>query len=99
MLGSKPLFDCELDVKARRILGTIPISWSFAMRTLPPGVSVRIPAELGDLIATTARHPIDGDPKKLEKLLAKVLSDEPASPRAKAALHTSARADVGQKTQ
>jgi hypothetical protein len=88
-LGTKPIYDCELDVKAKRILGTFPISWSFAMRHLPPGTSVRVPAELGEEIVTTARHPIEGDPKKLERLLAKLLKEDSAAPTAKAARRTS----------
>lgn len=31
------LFDCKLDVSACRILGAVPVSWSFAMGDLPEG--------------------------------------------------------------
>ena len=31
------VFDCPLNVKAERLLGTVPVSWSFAMESLPPG--------------------------------------------------------------
>ncbi len=31
-LAPKTNFDCELDVQAKRLLGTVPYSWSFAMR-------------------------------------------------------------------
>jgi hypothetical protein len=90
-LGTKSIFDCELDVKVKRILGAIPFSWSFAMRTLPPGVSVRVPADLGELIVTTAKRPIDGDAKQLERSLAKILWDDAAALKAKAALRGSTR--------
>ncbi len=73
-LGSKPVFDCQLDVKVRRILGTVPFSWSFALRTLPPGKALRVPPALGELIATTARHPADGDTEELERMLLKTLA-------------------------
>ena len=36
-LAPAAVFQCELDVHAKRILGTVPYSWSFAMRDLPPG--------------------------------------------------------------
>jgi hypothetical protein len=85
-LSKKAIVDCELDVKAKRILGAIPLSWSFAMRTLPPGVSVRVPADLGELIVATAKRPADGDAKELEKSLVKVLRDDSNRNNAKAAL-------------
>ena len=31
-LAPKTNFDCALDVHAKRLLGTIPVSWSFAER-------------------------------------------------------------------
>jgi hypothetical protein len=31
------VFDCPLNVKAERLLGALPVSWSFAMESLPPG--------------------------------------------------------------
>jgi hypothetical protein len=34
------VYRCGLDVIADRILGTIPLGWSFAMRALPPGAPV-----------------------------------------------------------
>ncbi len=90
-LSAKSIFDCELDVKAKRILGAFPFSWSFAMRTLPPGVSVRVPADLGELIVITAKRPVDGDAKELERSLAKILWTESDTLKAKAALRSSAR--------
>jgi hypothetical protein len=84
-LGAKSIFDCELDVKVKRILGTIPFSWSFAMRTLPPGVSMRVPADMGELILNTAKRPADSDAKELERSLLKSLRDDPATPQAKTA--------------
>jgi hypothetical protein len=76
-LASDPIFKCELDVRARRILGTVPYSWSFAMRTLPPGKELRVPPALAALMVQTARHPADSDIDELERLVMKVLSTVP----------------------
>jgi hypothetical protein len=81
-LGSKPVFDCQLDVKARRILGTVPYSWSFALRTLPPGRKLPVPPVLGELIATTARHPAEADPEELERLLMRTMATAPEPDKA-----------------
>jgi hypothetical protein len=51
--------DCPLDVKARRLLGAIPVSWSFAMMELPPGRRVVIPVELARLLDEAGRKPIN----------------------------------------
>ena len=44
-LLSAPVFDCPQDVHATRLLGT-PIAWSFAIRELPPGTDLTLPADL-----------------------------------------------------
>ena len=56
MIKLKPaaVFQCELDVHAKRILGTVPYSWSFAMRHLPPGAKLRVPPVTG---APSSRQP------------------------------------------
>jgi hypothetical protein len=76
-LGANPVYNCDVDVHAKRILGTVPYSWSFAMKSLPPGRSLRVPAELGEIIATTARRPKDADTEELERLLMETLSTAP----------------------
>ena len=73
------VFTCELDVRAKRILGTVPYSWSFAMRDLPPGRKLRVPPALGALIVETSRHPAESDPDELERHLRKLLSTVPAA--------------------
>jgi hypothetical protein len=82
-LGSNLVFNCDIDVRAKRILGTIPFSWSFAMRSLPPGHSVRVPPSLGVLIESTARHPADADLDEFERLLIQTLVAVPGSDGAK----------------
>jgi hypothetical protein len=80
-LAANPVFDCQLDVRARRILKTVPYSWSFAMRKLPNGKSLQVPPELGELMATTCRHPVEGDPDELERLLMQTLATLPDADR------------------
>jgi hypothetical protein len=80
-LGSDPRFDCQLDVRAKRILGTVPYSWSFALRSLPPGRTLRVAPALGELIATIGRHPAEGDPEELERLLARTMCATPDADR------------------
>jgi hypothetical protein len=74
LLASNPIFDCELDVRAKRILGTLPYNWSFAMRYLPPGRPVRVSPALGELIVSTVRRPAENDPANLERMLMQALS-------------------------
>jgi hypothetical protein len=51
-LVSSPVFDCPLDVKASKILGNIPVSWSFAIRELPPGFNLALPPDLNNLLSS-----------------------------------------------
>jgi hypothetical protein len=78
-LGADPVFPCELDVRARRILGTVPFSWSFAMRSLPPGEKLRVSPRLGKLMLETSRHPAESDPEALERLMLETLVPVPES--------------------
>jgi hypothetical protein len=81
-LAPKTTFDCALDVHAKRLLGTLPVSWSFALTSLPPGRAIRVPGPLGEKIAAVARRPIDVDTEELEKMLKRVLSPGPDVERA-----------------
>ena len=75
-ISANPIFDCKIDVQSKKLLGmTVPLSWSFAMSTLPPGQKVVVPRTLGDLIVTTSKSPNDGEPEELEEALDKVLVD------------------------
>jgi hypothetical protein len=73
-LASETVFTCDIDVRAKRILGTVPYSWSFGMRSLPPGQKLRVPPALGQLIVKTSRHPAESDPDELERLLLETLA-------------------------
>ncbi|HZW32627.1 MAG TPA: hypothetical protein VFF52_18075 [Isosphaeraceae bacterium] len=78
-LAPRTRFDCAVDVHAKRLLGTIPLTWSFAMRKLPPGRPVDVPATLGQPIVTVARHPAEVDAAELERMLRQALSPTPDS--------------------
>ena len=73
------VFQCELDVRAKRILGTVPYSWSFAMRDLPPGWKLRVPPAIGVRMVEAVRHPATSDPDELELLLQKIIPTTPAA--------------------
>jgi hypothetical protein len=74
-LKPDPIFDCTMDVRTKKVLGvTVPLTWSFAMSKLPEGRVLRVPPELGELIATTARRPKDSDPEELERSLGQTLA-------------------------
>jgi hypothetical protein len=49
------VFDCRLNVKAERLLGTVPVSWSFAMESPPPGKPVPITPDLARFLARDAQ--------------------------------------------
>jgi hypothetical protein len=65
------VFDCQLDVKAKRLLGAIPTSWSFAMKNLPPGKPRPISPALAAYLADDARP---RDPLRTEQALRKALT-------------------------
>lgn len=46
LLPPKLVFRCGLNVKAERLLGTLPVNWTFAMRALPPGARLATPDSL-----------------------------------------------------
>jgi hypothetical protein len=74
-LNPEPIFDCPMDVRAKKVLGvTVPLTWSFAMSKLPEGRVLQVPHELGELIASTARRPKDSDPEELEHALDQTLA-------------------------
>jgi hypothetical protein len=77
-LAPKTMFDCGLDVQAKRVrLVGIPYSWSFAMKQLPPGQSIAIKANkpLGEKIVAITKHPSDVESGEFERMLRKILFD------------------------
>jgi hypothetical protein len=51
---SSPVFDCPIDIQAKRVWGNIPVSWSFAVRDLPPGTPVAVSPDLISFLASAA---------------------------------------------
>jgi hypothetical protein len=64
-------FDCPLDVQAERLLGTVPVSWSFAMENLPPGRPVALSPGLARCLA---RDALLGDSEAMEQALRRALT-------------------------
>jgi hypothetical protein len=46
LLPTDMTFDCRLDVRAERLLETVPTFWSFALADLPSGQSIKLSPEL-----------------------------------------------------
>jgi hypothetical protein len=65
------VFDCPLSVKADRLLGAIPVSWSFAMENLPPGTPVPLSPSLARYLA---RDPGTRDTETTEQALRRALA-------------------------
>lgn len=55
-LGPNLVFDCPLNVQAQRLLGTVPVSWSFAMKSLPPGQPRPMTPDLRRSLVENARR-------------------------------------------
>jgi hypothetical protein len=74
-LAPRTMFDCELDVQAKRVLGTVPYSWSFAIRKLPAGHAIPLKGRkaLNEKIVAIAKHPSDVDTAEFERMLRAIL--------------------------
>ncbi len=74
-LAPKTTFDCELDVQAKRVLGTVPYSWDFAIRKLPDGRAVLLKGNkaLGEKIVAITKHPNEVDTAEFERMLRTIL--------------------------
>ena len=65
------VFDCPLNVKAERLLGTVPVSWSFAMEGLPPGQPRPMSPDLRRYLGGNAQQ---RDPERMEQALRRALT-------------------------
>jgi hypothetical protein len=74
-VAPKTRFDCALDVQAKRVLGLVPFSYSFAMRKLPPGHEIPIKGNkpVGEKIVAITKHPSDVNSEEFERMLRKIL--------------------------
>jgi hypothetical protein len=94
-VASQTKFDCAIDVQAKRVLGTVPYSYSFAMRKLPPGHEIPIKGNkpLGEKIVAIAKHPSDVNSGEFERMLRPILFAPRADPAG-----TTARAPTRRRT-
>ncbi len=71
------VFDCLIDVKARRLLGAVPVSWSFAMSGLPPGRELDLAGNSARLLTVGATRAVE--PGILEQALRKAIAGQTAT--------------------
>jgi hypothetical protein len=69
------VFECRLNVKAERLLGTVPVSWSFAMESLPPGQPRPMTPDLRRCLVGDAQW---RDPERIEQALRRALTGRQA---------------------
>jgi hypothetical protein len=50
-------FTSPTDVHARKVFGSLPVSWTFAVKEMPAGADVTLPASLSDLISAAMDDP------------------------------------------
>lgn len=74
-LNPGTIYRCGLDVSADRLLGKIPVNWSFAMRSLPPGERIAFPAELKSW--TLDLKKISSNPRAFERDVRDALQGRP----------------------
>lgn len=89
-LAPNLVYECPLDVRAKRLLGAIPVSWSFAMTGLPPGRPREVSGTAARLIATVGREPINA--VLLERSLRQATSVRVNASRLPSHAHLGARA-------
>ncbi|MGC8643107.1 MAG: hypothetical protein ACP5XB_24880 [Isosphaeraceae bacterium] len=70
------VFDCPLDVEAERLLGAVPVSWSFAMQGLPPGQGRIVPFNPSRILTMLRAR---GGAARLEQTLRHCLMAQPAT--------------------
>jgi hypothetical protein len=73
LLAPGLIYDCGLDVLADRILGALPVNWSFAMPGLPTGQPRAMTAELQAWSVRDVRTP--GEAGQLEDALRLALTE------------------------
>jgi hypothetical protein len=69
------VYDCAIDVAAERIFGTVPVSWSFAIRSLPPGQARVVSADLQPWSVRDLRTPLEAS--QFEEVLRTSLAESP----------------------
>jgi hypothetical protein len=92
-LAPHVIFDCPIDVKARRLLGAVPVSWSFAMSELPPGRQFDLTANRAQLLTVRATRSME--PRILEQTLRKTIAGQAATAETVTARPSGARDEAG----
>src|SRR5262249_31043563 len=92
-VAPRTLYDCAIDGQAKRVLGPVPYSWSFAMQKMPPGRGIPIKGNkpLGEKIVAIARHPSEVNSGELERMLRTVLFAAPVDTAGRTAKATAVR--------
>lgn len=74
-VAPKTRFDCAIDVQARKVLGVVPYSYSFAMQKLPPGreIPIKTNKPLCEKIVAIAGHPTSVNSEEFEQMIRKIL--------------------------
>jgi hypothetical protein len=82
LLPPNAIFQSGLDVAAERLLGTIPVSWSFALRSLPPGTRLRIPDEFRSALADPRRlhEDVNGLESRLREIASRAADEDRPRP-------------------
>jgi hypothetical protein len=73
------VYDCRLNVEAQRVLGAVPVSWSFAMESLPPGRSRTVLSDISRVISQSGAGAPDSS--TIEKQLRQILIGNSGSAR------------------
>ena len=71
------VFESPMDVKAGKILGNIAVTWSFAIRELPPGDEIALPPDLTALVSSADENPARS--VEIERALTGYLKDSASS--------------------
>jgi hypothetical protein len=61
LINPSLIYECGLDVIAQRLLGAVPVNWSFAMRSLPTGQPRPMTPELQAWSVRDVRTPLEAD--------------------------------------
>jgi hypothetical protein len=80
LLTTPLVYRCGLDVQAERLLGALPVNWSFAMRSVPPGKPLAAADGLRRWLTDPKR--IAAAPEAFEALLRADLTTPPRDDRA-----------------
>jgi hypothetical protein len=71
------VFDCPINVEAGRLLGTVPVTWSFAMESLPPGQRRNIALDSSSFLSLSGTGAVDS--VMIERELRQALTGKPVS--------------------